>query len=98
MGYLRQDDPLSDILDPSYVTSDAVINAPWLYQDAEPAPAPSEGIDWTLINCCGTSEIVFICLIAGYMVIIYFLWNTMIMKPMKLIAVFIHGKFESVFV
>lgn len=45
---------------------------------------------WTLENCCGTLEITFLCLFAGYMVINFFLWNTFVVKPMKLIAVFVH--------
>lgn len=45
---------------------------------------------WTLDNCCGTMEIIFLCLFAGFMVIDFFLWNTAILKPMKLLAVFVH--------
>mmetsp|Transcript_37512 Transcript_37512/g.82126 ORF Transcript_37512/g.82126 Transcript_37512/m.82126 type:complete len:237 (-) Transcript_37512:18-728(-) len=45
---------------------------------------------WTLENCCGTLEITFLCLFAGYMVINFLLWNTFVVKPMKLIAVFVH--------
>lgn len=45
---------------------------------------------WTLENCCGTLEITFLCLFAGYMIINFVLWNTFIVKPMKLIAVFVH--------
>ena len=93
MGFLRT----QDILDP-YITSDADLlpedQGSWLYQDGDTTTpeTTSGGVDWTLSNCCQTYEIVFLCLMAGYLVIIYFLWNTMIMKPMKLIAVFVHGK------
>ena len=94
MVYLRQT-PLQDLLDPDYATSDAGPDpsGAWLFEDA--AETSEGGADWKLSNCCGTDEIVFICLLAGYLVIIYFLWNTVLMKPMKLIAVFVHG--ESVF-
>ena len=91
MGYLRQ-----DLSDPYYATSDVVATdptAPWLYQDStEGAEATGGGTDWTLSSCCGTDEIIFLSLTAGYLVIIYFLWNSAVMKPMKLIAVFVHGK------
>lgn len=35
-------------------------------------------------------EIVFLCCAAGYLVANFFLWNTFICKPMKLLAVFVH--------
>lgn len=95
MGYLRQD-PLQDLLDPDYVISDAdnadpTTSGQWLFQDVTAdGDTTTGGTDWTLSTCCGTYEITFLCLMAGYLVIIYFLWNTMIMKPMKLIAVFVH--------
>lgn len=102
MGYLRQD-PFQDLLLDH--VSDAVSdyannnnnnnnNPQWLFfEDNAPAPSSSSSsssTDWTLSTCCGTSEIIFLSLTAGYLVIIYLLWNTMIMKPMKLIAVFVH--------
>jgi hypothetical protein len=46
--------------------------------------------DWQLKACCGNEEIVFICLFAGYFMINLALWKTPILKPMKLISVFIH--------
>ena len=39
--------------------------------------------DWQLGSCCGTEEIVFIVLLAVYFVINLVLWNTFIIKPMK---------------
>ena len=91
MGYLRQ-----DLGDPYYAVSDADITADdhptWLYQDGGEEPSTTtSGIDWKVSNCCGTYEIIFLSLMAAYLVIIYFLWNSVIMKPMKLIAVFVHG-------
>ncbi|CAB9524551.1 expressed unknown protein [Seminavis robusta] len=46
-------------------------------------------IDWTLSQW-GTEETIFICFYAGYFVLNYCLWNTVIVKPMALIAVFTH--------
>lgn len=91
MVYLRQDPlDLSDL----YAISDADADptAKWLFEDTTLTAGETStgGTDWKLTNCCGTDEIIFLCLMAGYLVIIYFLWNTMIMKPMKLIAVFVH--------
>mmetsp|Transcript_22342 Transcript_22342/g.25888 ORF Transcript_22342/g.25888 Transcript_22342/m.25888 type:complete len:210 (+) Transcript_22342:143-772(+) len=45
---------------------------------------------WALETCCDTLEITFLCVFAAYLVINFFLWNTFILKPMKLIAVFVH--------
>lgn len=47
-------------------------------------------IDWALTNCCDTQEITFLSLMGVYLVIICILWRTILMKPMKLIAVFAH--------
>ena len=47
-------------------------------------------VDWELRACCGTEEIIFLCLFGAYYVINLLLWKTFILKPMKLIAVFIH--------
>lgn len=93
MGYLRQDHLLRDLVDPDYVVSDA--DAQWLFEDTANAAASAEEasddkIDWTLSKCCNTDEIVFLSLLFGYLVMIYFLWNTALMKPMRLIAVFVH--------
>ena len=40
--------------------------------------------------CCGTEEIVFLVLFGSYFVINLLLWKTFILKPMKLMAVFVH--------
>lgn len=47
-------------------------------------------VDWTLSLCCGTQEVIFCVLCGGYLIINYFLWNVFLVKPMKLIAVFVH--------
>jgi Peptidase M50B-like len=46
--------------------------------------------DWDLSTCCKAEEIWFLSLAGGYFVINFILWNTFIIKPMKLIAVFFH--------
>jgi Peptidase M50B-like len=48
-----------------------------------------DGIDWTLSQW-GTQETIFICFYCGYFVLNYLLWNTAVVKPMALIAVFTH--------
>lgn len=76
--------------------------AQWLFSDEEEdayavelsqdAPYNGVGPNWTVSGCCGKYEIIFLCCFAAYLVIIKLLWNTFIMKPMKLVAVFVHGK------
>ncbi len=46
--------------------------------------------DWNLTNCCNDEEIIFLSLVFGYLLANFFLWNTALLKPMKLIAVFVH--------
>ena len=48
-------------------------------------------VNWTLESCCGDAEaIVFLGLYVGYTVLTYFLMETAVAKPLKLIAIFIH--------
>jgi hypothetical protein len=48
-------------------------------------------VNWKLENCCGDSEeIIFLILYAIYSVATYFLMETAVAKPMKLISIFIH--------
>lgn len=47
-------------------------------------------VSWTLEHCCDTLEILFLCVYAGMLVMNFILWDTVILKPMKLIAVFVH--------
>jgi hypothetical protein len=96
MGNLRQFNT-GDTSDPYYAVSDADIDpSSWLDQDAMVnASVPltlTSGVDWNVSNCCGTYEKVFLACTAVYLVIIAILWKTILMKPMKLIAVFVHGK------
>lgn len=46
--------------------------------------------NWTLDCCCGDEEVIFISLMCGYILANFFLWNSLLLKPMKLIAVFVH--------
>ena len=79
--------------------------AQWLFSDEEgdaqevalsqDAPYTGVGPNWKVEGCCGKYEIIFLCCFAAYLVIIKLLWNTFIMKPMKLVAVFVHGKCVS---
>jgi hypothetical protein len=93
MGFFRHY-PALDLSDPYYTASDAETDpaAAWLFEDAAVTvgEASTGGIDWKLRNCCGTYEISFLCCMVGYLVFICILWNTFIMKPLKLIAVFVH--------
>ena len=69
MGYLRQED--WDLSDPSYISSDANAydseEGIWLYQDGDTTTETTNtgGVDWKVSNCCGTYEIVFLCLMAA---------------------------------
>ena len=47
-------------------------------------------VSWTLARCCDATEVVFLSAFAGFFVINLILWNTILLKPMKLIAVFVH--------
>eukprot|EP00669_Euglena_mutabilis_P012242 TRINITY_DN6875_c0_g1_i1.p1 TRINITY_DN6875_c0_g1~~TRINITY_DN6875_c0_g1_i1.p1 ORF type:complete len:237 (-),score=42.49 TRINITY_DN6875_c0_g1_i1:48-758(-) len=46
--------------------------------------------DWTLHNCCNVHQIVFLSLVGGYLLVNLLFWRTCILKPMKLVAVFVH--------
>ena len=45
---------------------------------------------WQLNGCCGTEETIFLCFYAGYCVFFVFIYKTAFMKPMRLLAVFLH--------
>lgn len=46
--------------------------------------------DWDLSGCCNKPTIVFLCCYAGYSLFTMFFMNSSIVKPMKLISIFIH--------
>ena len=96
MGFLRQN-PTLDLSDPYYTASDAEADsaAAWLFEDVSVTvgEASAGGVDWNLSDCCKTYEIAFLSCMGGYLFVIFMMWNTFIMKPMKLIAVFVHGMF-----
>mmetsp|Transcript_32126 Transcript_32126/g.91115 ORF Transcript_32126/g.91115 Transcript_32126/m.91115 type:complete len:253 (-) Transcript_32126:276-1034(-) len=52
--------------------------------------AIEESADWSLRECCNTSQIVLISCFLGFLVINGLLFRFSIIKPLKLIAVFIH--------
>ena len=63
-----------------------------LLQDENVTDTTANGPDWNLSTCCGKYETIFLCLVPAYLVVIFVLWRTALVKPMKLIAVFVHGK------
>jgi hypothetical protein len=71
-----------------YLATDAEDETPlWLTQDVNEA---ATGPNWTLSNCCGKSEKILVSLVPCYLLVIAVLWNTVLLKPMKLVAVFVH--------
>ena len=45
---------------------------------------------WQLTGCCGSEEVVFLCFYGGYVLLFALIYKTTIMKPMRLLAVFLH--------
>lgn len=60
-----------------------------LFGDEATSPSCSNP-NWSLDCCCGDEEIIFLSLMCGYLLANFFLWNSLLLKPMKLIAVFVH--------
>ncbi|KAL7525369.1 hypothetical protein ACHAWF_001328 [Thalassiosira exigua] len=60
-----------------------------LWDDAPPPPECSNP-NWTLNCCCGDEEVIFISLMCGYLLANFLLWNSLLLKPMKFVAVFVH--------
>lgn len=60
------------------------------YAEAARFLAGDDGPDWTLHSCCNRRQIVLCCLIGGYTLIIWFLWRWLIIRPFKILAVFLH--------
>lgn len=46
--------------------------------------------DWHLQHCCDHEADLFIILFVNYFIINFLLWNSIVLKPMKLAAVFLH--------
>jgi Peptidase M50B-like len=46
--------------------------------------------EWKLNGCCGAEERIFLCFYAAYVVLFVFVSKTLVMKPMRLLAVFLH--------
>lgn len=49
-----------------------------------------ETLNWQLEGCCNNQQIELCCLVGGYMVIIFMLWHTSALLPLKLLTVFLH--------
>jgi len=47
-------------------------------------------VNWDLSGCCNENTIILLCCYAGYSLFTMFFMNTIIVKPMKLISIFIH--------
>ena len=60
-----------------------------LFDDA-PLDPGCDNPNWKLDCCCGDEEVIFISLLFGYLLGFFFLWNSLLLRPMKLIAVFVH--------
>lgn len=58
--------------------------------DDTPLPPECAKPNWKLDCCCGDEEIIFISLACGYILANFFLWNSLLLKPMRLIATFVH--------
>ena len=48
------------------------------------------GEQQSLLNCCNEPQYAFLGLYAGYLLLCFITWKTLITKPMRLIAVFLH--------
>jgi len=46
--------------------------------------------DWVLSECCNSAQTAFAVLFFGYFILVWFFIRTIFMKPMRLIATFIH--------
>jgi len=46
--------------------------------------------EWTLSSCCSTADIVFICCYVGYALLTLVAGKTAVLKPMRLLGVFVH--------
>lgn len=48
------------------------------------------GLEWQLSGCCGNEEIIFLSCYAGYVILFFLFQSTIVLKPMRLLAVFLH--------
>mmetsp|Transcript_21007 Transcript_21007/g.27148 ORF Transcript_21007/g.27148 Transcript_21007/m.27148 type:complete len:102 (-) Transcript_21007:1141-1446(-) len=48
------------------------------------------GAAWDLKGCCGPEESIFLAFYAGYGLIFFFINSWAVMKPMRLLSVFVH--------
>jgi hypothetical protein len=47
-------------------------------------------VNWDLNGCCNEKQIIFLSLVGGYSILIFFTWRLFILKPFKLITVWVH--------
>lgn len=47
-------------------------------------------IAWDLQGCCNTEESIFLGFYGGYIIAFFLLYSTTLLKPMRLLAVFVH--------
>ena len=47
-------------------------------------------VKWDLDGCCGTEESIFLAFYGGYTVFVLFFWRIALLKPMRLLSVFVH--------
>lgn len=48
------------------------------------------GLQWDLQGCCGREEKFFLGFYVAYYVLVFVLWRSEVLKPLKLLAVFVH--------
>ena len=60
-----------------------------LFDDLVP-PESCPKPNWSLSCCCADEEVIFIALLFGFLLSNFFLWNNLVLRPMKLIAIFVH--------
>jgi len=49
-----------------------------------------DNVDWKLQECCNTRQFVIIITIGASLILIALLWNTVVLTPLKFVAVFLH--------
>lgn len=56
----------------------------------------TDEVAWDLNGCCGTEEIIFLAFYGAYAVAFFFLYDATILKPMRLLAVYVTSSFFSI--
>jgi len=79
---------LRRILDEERERGDSLYELDLFDDFVQPASCPKP--NWTLSCCCGDEEVIFIAFLFGYLLANFFLWNNLLLRPIKLIAIFVH--------